>query len=71
VLLFGDLEGDRGQGLLEALRDPAADLATELAFLPGRHPPHALQIEPRVALPISGAWFGGAERVQDLVACAC
>lgn len=60
-----------GAALLEALRDSAAEVAVDVAFLPGRQHPHALRDDPRLPLAVSPAWFGGTPHAEDLVACGC
>lgn len=72
VLLFAGASGEeRAAALVDALRDPAAAGVADVAFPPGRHPPHALDVDPRLALEIGHAWFGGAAHAEDRIACAC
>jgi hypothetical protein len=56
--------------LLDALRDPAAEIVADHAFATGNRPPHELAPDPRLPLAVSHAWFGGEEHAEDLM-CAC
>jgi hypothetical protein len=73
VLLFsGEGSSPRaGTALLDALCDPAAELAVDVGFSPGQHPPHVLLNDARLPIAVNHAWFGGAPHAEDLVACAC
>jgi hypothetical protein len=57
--------------LLEALRDPEAELLADASFEPGAHPPHRVGGDGRVGLPVNPAWFGGGAYVADRLACTC
>ncbi len=61
---------DTGAGLLQALRDPDAALVEDVALDPAARAA-VLAADPRLALPVSHAWFGGAAHPEDHVACAC
>lgn len=63
--------GHTGASLLQTLRDPDADLVQDVALDPAAGSTVALPADPRLALPVSQAWFGGAAHVVDHVACAC
>jgi hypothetical protein len=61
-----------GARLLDALRDPDAQVLADVAFASGVHPPHdAVGGDPRLPLRVGHAWFGGAAHAADRVACAC
>lgn len=60
-----------GDSLLDGMREPEAEVAADERF-DGicRHPP-ALEADPRIALPVVHAWFGGDAVVEDRIACSC
>lgn len=58
-------------GLLRTLPDPDAELVQAVALDPGAGAAVALSADPRLALTVSPAWFGGAPHAQDRLACAC
>ncbi len=72
LVLFAS--GSPGAGdpsrLLDALRDPAAELLSDESFAPGDPPPHVLARDPRLPVVVSHAWFGGEEHVGGPT-CAC
>jgi hypothetical protein len=72
ALLFDSPRGPAaGARLLDALRDPDAQVLADVSFAPGVHPPHAVGDDPRLPLRVSHAWFGGEAHAADGVACAC
>jgi hypothetical protein len=56
--------------LLDALRDPAAEVFAETSFVTGEPPQHELTPDPRLPVHASHAWFGGEEHAEHLM-CAC
>jgi hypothetical protein len=57
--------------LLDALRDPAAEIVVDESFVTGAPAPHELAApDPRLPLAVSHAWFGGEEHVEGPT-CAC
>ena len=64
-----DVSGD-AERLLEALRDPAAEVVVDASLSREGHP-HDLTADPRLPIAGSHAWFGGEQHAEDLIACAC
>ena len=56
--------------LLDALRDPAAEVVAQASFAGGEPAPHEVAPDPGLPVPVSHAWFGGEEHVEHLL-CAC
>lgn len=73
LLLFEPPEEEQpaGQALLEALLDPAGEVTADERFDATCRHPASLEADPRLALPVVHAWFGGAPVREDRIACAC
>jgi hypothetical protein len=56
--------------LLDALRDPAAEVVAQASFAGGEPAPHEVAPDPRLPVHVSHAWFGGEEHVEHHM-CAC
>lgn len=71
-LVFGGADGAGAAAarLLDALLEPGAEGMVDEALAPGAHP-HAVDLDPRLPLEVSHAWFGGEAHRQDRIACAC
>lgn len=65
----GDVSGG-AERLLEALRDPAAEVVFDGSLSRDGHP-HHVTADPRVPIAVSHAWFGGEQHAEDVIACAC
>jgi hypothetical protein len=72
ALLFDASAGAAAGGpLLDAVRDGGGEVLADVSFAAGAHPPHAVGADPRLALRVSHAWFGGDAHAADGVACRC
>jgi len=60
-----------GDSLLDSMREPGAEVAADERFEGKCKHPSALEADPRIALPVSHAWFGGEAIAEDRIACAC
>lgn len=60
-----------GDSLLDAMREPGAEVAADERFEGMCKHPAALEADPRIALPVSHAWFGGEAIAEDRISCAC
>ncbi len=63
--------GDAGGGLLRGLQDPDAEIIADAHLERGGQVPHEVGGDPRIAVPVSDAWFGGRAHAEDRIACSC
>jgi hypothetical protein len=73
LLLFGPVGhgAPPGGGLVTALHDPEAEVLADERFHGACRHPASLAADARLPLEVRHAWFGGAARTEDRIACAC